>query len=91
MEILDNDELKYNQTYIEPILDTDAVEEVSDELYNILRTGSEEDLKDSISDAIQVELVRAGVSVDDFVDYLESKLNQVKINLSSLGLNDTQI
>ncbi len=69
---------EYQQVVIEPILDDQAVKQVANSLYNVLANGDIEDATSLISDSIKNELLVAGVSVDEFLSYLNDKVDNAK-------------
>ena len=71
-------ESEYEQVVIEPVLDDEAVKQVSTQLYNVLANGDIEDATSLISDSIKNELMLAGVSVDEFLTYLDNKVDETK-------------
>lgn len=69
---------EYEQVVLEPILDDQAVKQVSTQLYNVLANGDIEDATSLISDSIKNELMLAGVSVDEFLTYLDNRVDGTK-------------
>lgn len=69
---------EYEQVVLEPILDDQAVKQVSTQLYNVLANGDIEDATSLISDPIKNELMLAGVSVDEFLTYLDNRVDKTK-------------
>lgn len=69
---------EYEQVVLEPILDDQAVKQVSTQLYNVLANGDTEDATSLISDSIKNELMLAGVSVDEFLTYLDNRVDETK-------------
>ena len=69
---------EYEQVVLEPILDDQAVKQVSTQLYNVLANGDIEDATGLISDSIKNELMLAGVSVDEFLTYLDNRVDETK-------------
>ena len=69
---------EYEQFVLEPILDDQAVKQVSTQLYNVLANGDIEDATSLISDSIKNELILAGVSVDEFLTYLDNRVDKTK-------------
>ena len=69
---------EYEQIVLEPILDNQAVKQVSTQLYNVLANGNIEDATSLISDSIKNELMLAGVSVDEFLTYLDNRVDETK-------------
>lgn len=69
---------EYEQVVLEPILDDQAVKQVSTQLYNVLANGDIEDATSLISDPIKNELMLAGVSVDEFLTYLDNRVDETK-------------
>lgn len=69
---------EYEQVVLEPILDNQAVKQVSTQLYNVLANGDIEDATSLISDSIKNELMLAGVSVDEFLTYLNNRVDETK-------------
>lgn len=71
-------ESEYEQVVIEPVLDDEAVKQVSSKLYNALANGDIADAVGFISSSIKDELLYAGISVDDFLTYLNNKVDNTK-------------
>ena len=69
---------EYEQVVLEPVLDGQAVKQVSTQLYNVLANGDIEDATSLISDSIKNELMLAGVSVDEFLTYLDNRVDKTK-------------
>lgn len=69
---------EYEQVILEPILDNQAVKQISDQLYGILSNGDIADAAGLISDAVKNELMLAGVSVDEFLEYVNNKVDETK-------------
>lgn len=69
---------EYEQVVLEPILDDQAVKQVSTQLYNVLANGDIEDATSLISDSIKNELMLAGVSVDEFLTYFDNRVDETK-------------
>ena len=69
---------EYEQVVLEPILDDQAVKQVSTQLYNVLANGDIEDATSLISDSIKNELMLAGVSIDEFLAYLDNRVDETK-------------
>ena len=69
---------EYEQVILEPILDDQAVKQVSTQLYNVLANGDIEDATGLISDSIKNKLMLAGVSVDEFLTYLDNRVDETK-------------
>lgn len=71
----------YQEAIIKPILDVQAVSQVSTQLYNALANGDIEDGAAFISSSIQNELMLAGVSVDEFLDYVNNRVDSTKADI----------
>ena len=69
---------EYEQIVLEPVLDNQAVKQVSTQLYNVLASGDIEDATSLISDSIKNELMLAGISVDEFLTYLDNRVDKTK-------------
>lgn len=69
---------EYEQIVLEPILDDQAVQQISDQLYRVLSNGDVADAAGLISDAVKNELMLAGVSVDEFLEYVNNKVDETK-------------
>lgn len=69
---------EYKQVVLEPILDDQAVKQVSTQLYNVLANGDIEDATSLISDSIKNELMLAGISIDEFLTYLDNRVDKTK-------------
>lgn len=71
----------YQEAIIKPVLDVQAVSQVSTQLYNALANGDIEDGASFISTSIKNELMLAGVSVDEFLDYVNSRVDNTKADV----------
>lgn len=71
----------YQEAIIKPILDVQAVSQVSTQLYNALANGDIEDGAAFISSSIQNELMLAGVSIDEFLDYVNNRVDSTKADI----------
>lgn len=71
----------YQEAVIKPILDVQAVSQVSTQLYNALANGDAADGAAFISDSIKNELMLAGVSVDEFLDYINNRVDSAKADI----------
>lgn len=69
---------EYEQVVLEPVLDNQAVKQVSTQLYNVLANGDIEDATSLISDSIKNELMLAGISVDELLTYLDNRVDKTK-------------
>lgn len=69
---------EYEQIVLEPILDDQAVQQISDQLYGVLSNGDVADAAGLISDAVKNELMLAGVSIDEFLEYVNNKVDETK-------------
>lgn len=69
---------EYEQVVLEPVLDNQAVKQVSTQLYSVLANGDIEDATSLISDSIKNELMLAGISVDEFLTYLDNRVDKTK-------------
>lgn len=69
---------EYEQVVLEPVLDNQAVKQVSTQLYNVLASSDIEDAISLISDSIKNELMLAGISVDEFLTYLDNRVDKTK-------------
>lgn len=69
---------EYEQIVLEPVLDNQAVKQVSTQLYNVLASGDIEDATGLISDSIKNELMLAGISTDEFLTYLDNRVDKTK-------------
>lgn len=69
---------EYEQVVLEPVLDNQAVKQVSTQLYNVLASSDIEDATSLISDSIKNELMLAGISVDEFLTYLDNRVDKTK-------------
>lgn len=72
---------EYEQIVLEPILDDQAVQQISDQLYGVLSNGDVADAAGLISDAVKNELMLAGVSVDEFLEYVNNKVDETKAKI----------
>lgn len=71
----------YQEAIIKPVLDVQAVSQVSTQLYNALANGDVADGAAFISDSIKNELMLAGVSVDEFLDYINNRVDSAKADI----------
>ena len=71
---------EYYSTYIAPLLESANLG--IEEFKTIIATGE-------ISDALAKELKYAGIAADDFVQYVQERLENAKTNLKDFGLKDT--
>lgn len=69
---------EYEQVVLEPVLDNQAVKQVSTQLYNVLANGDIEDATSLISDSVKNELMLAGISIDEFLTYLDNRVDKTK-------------
>lgn len=75
-------EAKYQEVIIKPIVDSELLQEASNNIYTTLATGSEEAIQDiDISEDIKKSLLKAGISVDDFLDYISTNIERAKTKL----------
>lgn len=72
---------EYEQVVLEPVLDNQAVKQVSTQLYNVLASSDIEDATSLISDSIKNELMLAGISVDEFLTYLDNRVDKTKASV----------
>lgn len=77
-KILYSSDGEYEQVVLEPVLDNQAVKQVSTQLYNVLASGDIEDATGLISDSIKNVLMLAGISVDEFLTYLNNRVDKTK-------------
>lgn len=79
------DENEYFDVIIKPVLEEDSVEEVSSEIYQKLAKGADpEEVEGLISDPIKQALLNAGITVDEFLNRLQSQINQTKEQLKTM-------
>lgn len=70
----DNDEFEKN--IIEPLINNDAIKNIKDSIYDVLST--EDTLPEGfISDDIELEIRKAGATVDEFVNYINDRVDFV--------------
>lgn len=84
-KLLYPDENEYFEVYIKPVLEEDSVEEVSSEIYQKLAKGADpEEVKGLISDPIKQALLNSGITVDEFLNRLQGRINQTKEQLKTM-------
>lgn len=69
---------EYYEVYLEPVLDTQAFSQISQELYSALNIGDIELGTNLISEPIKRELMLAGISVDEFLNYLNDRVDNAR-------------
>lgn len=69
---------EYEQNFLQPILDNQSVKQISSPLYNTLLNGDSIDAQGLISESIKNELLIAGISVDEFLNWLNDKVDSTK-------------
>ena len=75
---------EYQETFLEPLLDDATFTNISDSIYNALSSdGGIEDAAALISESFKNQLAMAGVSVDEFLTYLNDKVSETKNNIQN--------
>lgn len=74
---------EYQETFLEPLLDDATFKNISDSIYKSLESGGIEDATNLISTSFKNQLAIAGVSVEDFLNYLNDKIDTVKENIQN--------
>ena len=69
---------EYEQVILEPILDNQSVKQISSELYSVLANSDIDAASGLISESIQNELMLAGVSVDEFLTFINDRVDSTK-------------
>lgn len=72
---------EYQETFLEPLLDDATFKNISDSIYKSLESGGIEDATSLISTSFKNQLAIAGVSVEDFLNYLNDKIDTAKENI----------
>ena len=73
----------YAAKYVAPLVNSEEIQAISQDLYQTLATGGSEDAKALITDEIKQTLYAAGVNVEEFLNYLDGKIDGVKADLES--------
>ncbi len=72
---------EYQETFLEPLLDDATFKNISDSIYKSLESGGIEDATSLISTSFKNQLAIAGISVEDFLNYLNDKIDTAKENI----------
>lgn len=67
---------EYEEIFLEPLLDDATFKNISDSIYKSLESGGIEDAASLISSSFKNQLAMAGVSVEDFLTFLDEQVDQ---------------
>lgn len=67
---------EYEEIFLEPLLDDATFKNISDSIYKSLESGGIEDAASLISSSFKNQLAIAGVSVEDFLTFLDEQVDQ---------------
>lgn len=85
-------EAEYQQAIFEPLLDNSAISQSADQIYSVLSQNDVDAAVGLISEAIEKELMLAGVSVDEFLAYIDNKVDTTREKVSSIsGVTEDQL
>lgn len=81
---------EYEETFLKPILtNSAAMRQADDSIYHAIAVGS--DASGLINSYLQEDLLMAGVSVDEFLNYLTKDINKASDNMKNLGIETSEI
>ena len=81
---------EYEETFLKPILtNSTAMRQADDSIYHAIAVGS--DASGLINSYLQEDLLMAGVSVDEFLNYLTKDINKASENMKNLGIETSEI
>lgn len=81
---------EYEETFLKPILtNSAAMRQADDSIYHAIAVGS--DASGLINSYLQEDLLMAGVSVDEFLNYLTKDINKASDNMKNLGIETSKI
>nr|DAP55725.1 MAG TPA: hypothetical protein [Caudoviricetes sp.] len=66
---------EYEEIFLEPLLDDATFKNISDSIYKSLESGGIEDAASLISSSFKNQLAIAGVSVEDFLTFLDEQVD----------------
>lgn len=67
---------EYEEIFLKPLLDDATFKNISDSIYKSLESGGIEDAASLISSSFKNQLAMAGVSVEDFLTFLDEQVDQ---------------
>lgn len=67
---------EYEEIFLEPLLDDATFKNISDSIYKSLESGGIENAASLISSSFKNQLAMAGVSVEDFLTFLDEQVDQ---------------
>ena len=81
---------EYEETFLKPILtNSAAMRQADDSIYHAIAVGS--DASGLINSYLQEDLLMAGVSVDEFLNYLTKDINKASDNMKNLEIETSKI
>ena len=75
---------EYLELFIEPVIESDSADDIIDDIYNNLAAGHKDLAEGLITDSLREELVLAGVSTEDFLNFIENKIDKTKNKISKV-------
>ena len=75
---------EYLELFIEPVIESDSADYIIDDIYNNLAAGHKDLAEGLITDSLKEELVLAGVSTEDFLNFIENKIDKTKNKISKV-------
>lgn len=72
---------EYQQAIIAPVLDNQVISQSADQLYSILSESDIDAAAGIISESVKNELMLAGVSVDEFLSYINDRVDSTKAEI----------
>lgn len=69
---------EYEQAILEPMLDNQVIKQTSTQLYSVLSNSDIDAAAGLISQSIQNELMLAGISVDEFLTFINNRVDDTK-------------
>ena len=81
---------EYEETFLKSILtNSTAMRQADDSIYHAIAVGS--DASGLINSYLQEDLLMAGVSIDEFLNYLTKDINKASDNMKNLGIETSEI
>lgn len=74
---------EYEEVILKPILDNQSVKQISTQLYSTLASSDISAASGLITESIKNELMLAGVSVDEFLTFVDSRVDEAKEKVES--------
>lgn len=74
---------EYQEVVLKPILDNQSVKQVSTQLYQVLSENDIDAATGLVSDSIKNELMLAGVSVDEFLSFINDRVDKTKSDIEA--------